>query len=205
MKIYSVNDPEFREYGRVVTGYDLTELLEGMMKTPCPEGTIYVPGDPELEKLAVSKQLEKAMYGFIPIQVGYCNGHNHKLNALEYHRSSEINIGATDFYLILGRQADVTDEYTFDTSTCKVFYAPKGTAVEVFATSLHYAPCNTGDNGFRVVIVLPRGTNYDLEEAHAGGEDAHLTAKNKWLIGHPEGGLPEGSPMGLIGENITID
>ncbi|MBQ9643016.1 MAG: DUF4867 family protein, partial [Lachnospiraceae bacterium] len=89
MKIYSVNDPEFREYGRVVKGYDLTELLEGMMKTPCPaDGTIYVPGDPELEKLAVSKQLEEQMYGFIPIQVGYCNGHNKLLNALEYHRSS---------------------------------------------------------------------------------------------------------------------
>ena len=99
----------------------------------------------------------------------------------------------------------MTDEYTFDTSTCKIFHCPKGVAVEVFATSLHYAPCNTGDNGFRVIVVLPKGTNLDLDAAHAGGEDGHLTAKNKWLLGHPEGGLPEGSPMGLIGENITID
>lgn len=176
-----------------------------MEKTPCPDDVVYVASDPELEKIPVCEDLRRVTYGELPVQVGYCNGHNNKLNALEYHRSSEINIGATDFYLILARQADVTDEYTLDTSTCKVFYAPKGTAVEVFATSLHYAPCNTGGKGFRVVIVLPRGTNYDLEEAHAGGEDAHLTAKNKWLIGHPEGGLPEGSPMGLIGENITLE
>ena len=204
MKIYQVTDPEFREYGRIIKGIDFSELLEGMEKTPCPDDVVYVASDPELEKIPVCEDLRRVTYGELPVQVGYCNGHNNKLNALEYHRSSEINIGATDFYLILARQADVTDEYTLDTSTCKVFYAPKGTAVEVFATSLHYAPCNTGGKGFRVVIVLPRGTNYDLEEAHAGGEDAHLTAKNKWLIGHPEGGLPEGSPMGLIGENITL-
>ena len=205
MKIYQVTDPEFREYGRIIKGIDFSELLEGMEKTPCPDDVVYVASDPELEKIPVCENLRRVTYGELPVQVGYCNGHNNKLNALEYHRSSEINIGATDFYLILARQADVTDEYTLDTSTCKVFYAPKGTAVEVFATSLHYAPCNTGGKGFRVVIVLPRGTNYDLEEAHAGGEDAHLTAKNKWLIGHPEGGLPEGSPMGLIGENITLE
>ena len=205
MQIYQVTDPEFREYGRIIKGIDFSELLEGMEKTPCPDDVVYVASDPELEKIPVCEDLRRVTYGELPVQVGYCNGHNNKLNALEYHRSSEINIGATDFYLILARQADVTDEYTLDTSTCKVFYAPKGTAVEVFATSLHYAPCNTGGKGFRVVIVLPRGTNYDLEEAHAGGEDAHLTAKNKWLIGHPEGGLPEGSPMGLIGENITLE
>ena len=205
MKIYQVTDPEFREYGRIIKGIDFSKLLEGMEKTPCPDDVVYVASDPELEKIPVCEDLRRVTYGELPVQVGYCNGHNNKLNALEYHRSSEINIGATDFYLILARQADVTDEYTLDTSTCKVFYAPKGTAVEVFATSLHYAPCNTGGKGFRVVIVLPRGTNYDLEEAHAGGEDAHLTAKNKWLIGHPEGGLPEGSPMGLIGENITLE
>ncbi len=205
MQIYQVTDPEFREYGRIVKGIDFAPLLEGLEKTPCPDDVIYVAGDPELEKLPVCEEIQRVVYGELPIQVGYCNGHNHKLNALEYHRSSEMNVGSTDFYLILGRQADVTDEYTFDTSTCKIFHCPKGVAVEVFATSLHYAPCNTGDNGFRVIVVLPKGTNLDLDAAHAGGEDGHLTAKNKWLLGHPEGGLPEGSPMGLIGENITID
>ena len=205
MIIYQVTDPEFREYGRIIRGIDFTQLLEGLEKTPCPEGTIYVASDPELEKLPVYQELQRVTYGELPIQIGYCNGHNHMLNALEYHRSSEVNVGCTDFYLILGRQADVTDEYTFDTATCKAFYVPKGVAVEVFATSLHYAPCNTGGKGFRVIVVLPRGTNYDLDETHEGGEDAHLTAKNKWLLGHPEGGLAEGSPMGLIGENLSIE
>lgn len=44
-----------------------------------------------------------------------------------------------------------------------------------------------------------------MEKSHAGGEDARMLAKNKWLIGHAEGGLPEGAHIGLIGENITIE
>ena len=86
----------------------------------------------------------------------------------------------------------------------EAFLVPAGTTVEVYATTLHYAPCSVGDNGFRVGIVLPKDTNLDLDDKHEGGEDSHLTAKNKWLIGHPEGGLPEGSPMGLVGVNISL-
>ena len=130
---------------------------------------------------------------------------NHKLNALEYHRSSELNLGADEFYLILGKQTDITPDGTFDTSTCKVFRAPAGVPVEVYATTLHYAPCNKKKEGFRVLVVLPKGTNTELSGRHSGGEDGHLTAVNKWLLGHPEGGLPEGSPMGLVGENLTVE
>ena len=36
-------------------------------------------------------------FGGLPVQIGYCNGSNVKLNALEYHRSSEIDIAVTDF------------------------------------------------------------------------------------------------------------
>jgi hypothetical protein len=49
-----------------------------------------------------------------------------------------------------------------------------------------------------------KDTNLALDKEHAGGEDARLTAKNKWLLGHPEGGLPEGSPIALKGVNICI-
>ena len=36
------------------------------------------------------------------------------------------------------------------------------------------------------------------------GEEKLLAAVNKWLIGHEEGGLPEGSFIGLKGENIEV-
>ncbi len=205
MEIKQITDPSFRKYGRIIKDVDFSEFVEKLMETPLPEDVIYVPSAPELEALPVFADLKTKVYGELPIQVGYCNGHNHKLNALEYHRCSEVNIAAMDAVLILGSQQDITDDFTYDTSKAEAFLLPKGTAVEVYATTLHYAPCNQGDAGFRVSIVLPKGTNTDLDEQHAGGEDGHLTAKNKWLLGHPEGGLPEGSPMGLTGENLTIE
>ena len=106
--------------------------------------------------------------------------------------------------LLVGHQQDITPEFTYDTALVEAFLLPKGTAVEVYATTLHYAPCSVGDQGFQVGIILPRGTNYPLKAEHKGWEDSLLAAANKWLIGHPEGGLPEGSHLGLIGENITV-
>ena len=141
----------------------------------------------------------------MPIQIGFCNGNNYKLNALEYHRSSEIDVAASDLILLLGWQQDIEEGYTYDTSKVEAFLLPKGVGVELYATTLHYAPCNSTEEGFRCAIVLPDGTNLPLDENHcAGGEDALITAKNKWLIGHAEGGLPEGCHIGLKGENICV-
>ena len=106
--------------------------------------------------------------------------------------------------ILICSEQDVEDDFTYDTSKMEAFEAPAGAVLEFYGTTLHYAPCNGSEEGFRVAIVLPKDTNLPLDEKHAGGEDKHLTAKNKWLIGHPEGGLPEGSPMGLIGENVRI-
>lgn len=206
MEIKKITDAAFRKYGRVVKGVDFTELVEALKKTPDYEGVAYEPSVPELEATAAMKELQKVTYGELPIQIGYCNGVNYKLNAVEYHRSSEINVAATDAVLILGMQQDITDEYTYETAKMEAFLVPAGTAVEVYATTLHYAPCSAGaDNQqFKVGIVLPKGTNYPLEGAHAGYEDDLITATNKWLIGHAEGGLPEGAHIGLIGKNLDI-
>ncbi len=202
MKIYSVTDERFGKYGKVIEGIDFSGLVKAMEETPCPDDVVYVPGDEKLEALPVMKELAEITYGELPIQIGYCNGHNCMLNALEYHRSSEVNVAATDAVLMLGSQQDITKDFTYDTSKVEAFLVPAGVAVEVYATTLHYAPCGVDGAGFKVAIVLPKGTNLDLDREHKGGEDGHLTAKNKWLLGHPEGGLPEGSPMGLIGKNL---
>lgn len=212
MKILSVNDPEFRAYGKVVTNVDFTGLLEALKKTPVPEGVAYEPSVPLLEAASAMEQLTAVTYGEMPIQIGYCNGHNELLNALEYHRDSEINVAATDAILMLGLAAEVEEDFTYDTANVKAFLVPAGTAVEVYATTLHYAPCGVNGAGFQVAIVLPRGTNYPLSQKHASAvngkapsEDALITAVNKWLIGHAEGGLDEGCFIGLKGKNLNIN
>ena len=205
MKIQNVADDAFRRYGKVLEGYDFTELLKEMKHTPVPEDVTYVPSVEEMEALPVAKELQNKGYGGLPIEIGYCNGHNKKLNGLEYHRSSEINVAVTDLVLLIGHQQDVEKDYTYDTSKAEAFLVPAGTAIEVYATTLHYAPCHVNESGFQCVVVLPKGTNTELTfEKAAEGEDKLLTAKNKWLIGHTEGGLPENAWIGLKGENITI-
>ena len=204
MEIKKVTDAAFRKYGRTIPEFDFSELVEKLAETPLPEGVVYEPSVEFLEALSVKGKLETAYYGELPIQIGYCNGHNHLLNAVEYHRSSEADIAADDLILLLGSQQDITDDYTYDTSKIEAFLCPKGTAVELYATTLHYAPCSVGDAGFRCGIVLPKDTNLPLDSRHAGYEDALITAKNKWLIGHAEGGLDAGSHIGLIGENISV-
>ena len=162
MRIQNVADDAFRRYGKVLEGYDFTELLKEMKHTPVPEDVTYVPSVEEMEALPVAKELQNKGYGGLPIEIGYCNGHNKKLNGLEYHRSSEINVAVTDLVLLIGHQQDVEKDYTYDTSKVEAFLVPAGTAIEVYATTLHYAPCHVNESGFQCVVVLPKGTNTEL-------------------------------------------
>ena len=205
MTVKKVTDPAFKAYGRVIKGYDFSGLLKAMEQTPLPEDVIYIPSLPEMEALPAAKELENGIYGQMPIQIGCCNGHNKKLNAVEYHRDSEVDIAVDDLILILGKQQDIEEDHTYDTSRMEAFLVPAGTAVEVYATTLHYAPCHVKNEGFRCVIVLPRDTNLDMEPVEVKDpEDRLLFARNKWLIGHAQGGLPEGAFIGLKGENLSV-
>jgi hypothetical protein len=208
MKVYSVYDPEFKEYGQVVTGYDVTELVETLDKvTPLPEGVVYVPEQPELQALSVTQELSDRLYGGMPIQMGWCNGHNTKLNCLEYHRDSETNLGTEDFILLLGKQGQIEEDGLFDTANIKAFKVPAGVPVEVFATSLHYAPCSAKKGaGFKVLVVLPKGTNTEKPAFQPQNrEDTLLTARNKWLLAHPDSDEAKGGAViGLKGKNTDI-
>ena len=206
MKIYSVTDPEFKPYGKVLTGYDTAELVEAMEKIALPaEGTAYEPGIASLEACKAYADFQDRAYGGMPIQIGMCWGYNTKLNCLEYHRDSEVNIGAGDFVLLLAKMDDITDG-VLDTACVKAFRAPRGVAVEVYATTLHYAPCQVDEGGFRVAVVLPKGTNTAKPDyAAQNEEDTWMTARNKWLLAHAESSeAKSGAYVGLKGVNIDI-
>lgn len=207
LKIQKVTDAAFRAYGRVVTGYDFTEFLDVLAKnTEAPDHVIYVPSDEKLEALAVAKELADNVYGGMPIQIGYCNGTNTKLNCLEYHKDSEINIAADDVVLLVAKQQDAS-EGSIDSSKVEAFYVEKGMAVELYATSMHYAPCSAKNGqSFRVAIVLPRGTNGPKPEIICkNSEDERLFASNKWLLAHKDTDeAKQGAVIGITGENIDI-
>ena len=90
---------------------------------------------------ARGQELAAGVYGGMPIQLGWCNGHNTKLNCLEYHRDSELNLGSRDFILLVAKREDMEDG-RLDTAKVQAFHCPAGVLVEVYATTLHYAPCS---------------------------------------------------------------
>ena len=207
--IRSVEDPEFASYGRIVTGYDFSPLLTYLEeKTEIPEaGNIYVASEPGLEAFPVMQALQNGFYGEMPIQIGYCNGRNTTYNGFEFHKGSEINVAATDFMLVLGHTWEIQNN-TYRVEDAKVFFVKKGTAIEMYQTTLHLSPCRVTDEGFRDVVVLPRGTNTPLE--HKGeateAEAGLLLQKNKWVIAHPnrEPLIKQGAHPGLLGENKEL-
>ena len=170
MKILNVRDAEFKAYGKVVEGLDVSSLLKALEETPKPDDVIYVASDEKLE----------------------------------YHRDSEVNVALTDLILILGKEQDIEAGSTYDTSKMEAFLVPAGTVIEVYATTLHYAPCNVNGNKFCTAVILPKGTNTDAPAAQNNtGEDKLLFARNKWLIAHKDAKI-EGAFEGLIGENLSV-
>lgn len=204
MEIYSIQDEKFRKYGKVWNNIECSRIIKEMEHTPLPEDVIYVPSVEEMEVLPEAEEFQNRMFGGMPIQIGYCNGNNKKLNAVEYHRNSEINIAVTDLVLLLGWLPDVKEDHTYETDRIEAFFVPAGSVVEMYGTTLHYAPCNKEDGGFKCVVILPKGTNTEIDfTLPASGEDRLMTAKNKWLIAHEEAAI-EGAFNGLKGENVSI-
>jgi len=203
LKIYSVNDPEFLTFGKVVKHLDVSSLIDEAKKIALPEnGSSYQASTPAFEALPVAKEIADYFYGTMPTEIGYCWGHSSFLNATEWHSSSEVNIAVTPMILFLGHIWDIVDG-KIDASKFTAFYVPQGAVLEVFATTLHFCPCETSSEGFGCIVALPLGTNTDLE---AKTDDPMLFRKNKWIIAHEENeGLQNrGVIPGISGENYQI-
>ncbi len=94
-----------------------------------------------------------------------------------------------------------------DTSCVEGFYLPRGTAVELYATTLHFSPCKVSDEGFKCIVILPNGTNESLPQLPHNpiAEEQLLWMRNKWLLAHPESApAAKGAWVGLTGENLKL-
>lgn len=208
--IYPVSDRRFETYGRVVTGYDFGDLITYMEEnTAIPDrGNVYVASVPELEQFPVFIELQNNLYGGMEIQAGYCNGRNRTYNGFEYHKGSEVNVAVTDFMLVLGHTWLIRDN-TYRVEDAEVFFIEKGTAFEMYQTTLHLSPCRTSTEGFQDIVFLPRGTNMPLtgEKQELEEEGRLLLQTNKWVIAHPdrEPLIRQGACPGLIGENKELN
>lgn len=203
IQIYSVNDSEFKTFGRVIENLNTTEIITAAKKIANPEaGSVYTPNEESFEKLQIAAQIKDEFFGTLPTQIGYCYGHNSFLNAAEWHFSSEINIAVTPLVLILGHVWDI-ENGKIDSSSFKAFYLPAGTVAEVFATTLHFCPCETEESGFGCVVGLPLDTNISLDST---AENPLLFRKNKWIIAHEKNTplINRGVISGITGTNYEI-
>ncbi|RGH19072.1 DUF4867 family protein [Ruminococcus sp. AF12-5] len=211
VEILSVRDTRFESYGRIIDGFDFSELLDYMEEqTEIPEnGNIYTASVSEMENTDIAEKVKNLIYGEMPIEIGYCNGRNTTYNGFEYHKGSEINIAVTDFMLVLGHSWEIK-ENTYKIEDAKVFFVEKGTAIEMYQTTLHLSPCRVCDEGFKDIVILPRGTNTPLEKKEQclceNSEGRLLLQKNKWVIAHPEREplIRQGAYPGLLGENKEL-
>ena len=203
VEFYDVSDKEFAPFGRMIKGLDAAEMIEAAKKIPNPEsGSSYLPSVEDFESLKIASEIKNEFFGSLPTQIGYCWGHSNFLNATEWHTSSEINVAVTPLVLILGHIWDIADG-KIDSSKFKAFYLPAGTVVEVYATSLHFCPCEVSEDGFGCVVGLPEGTNTNLE---IETKDKLLFRKNKWIIAHVDNEplKNRGVVAGITGTNYEI-
>lgn len=203
IKLYSVNEIEFKTFGRVIKDLDTAEIISAAEAIINPEtGSAYSPREASFEKLKISAQIKSEYFGTLPTQIGYCYGHSNFLDAAEWHTSSEINIAVTPLVLILGHIWDI-ENGKIDSSRFKAFYLPKGTAVEVYSTTLHFCPCEVEKGGFGCVVGLPLDTNTPLD---ATPDNPLLFRKNKWIIAHEQNMslINRGVISGITGENFEI-
>jgi len=212
-KAQSVTSQDFKKYGMIHEGYQVDSLCKEAEKIDMPEsGCLYEASIPTLEATADFQRFIDIYAGEQAFQCGMCWGHNKHLDGVEYHRASEILVAVTDMVVMLGDRRDLDEEFRYNSELIEAFSLPKGSVVELFATTLHLAPSTLDPTGFRCIVILPRGTNEPLSEegkeitSKAVGEHRLLFARDKWLLFHPDtdGAKKGGIYPGVYGENYKL-
>lgn len=209
-RILTVSDPEFATYGTVHPHIRVPKMREYVYANrDMPSCEVYEPCAKELMEMDEAVCFTQFAYGETACQVGYYSGFCSRLNALEYHKCSEVLVEFEPAVLILGHIWDIKDG-KLDSARLELFYVPADTCVELYAPTLHFAPCMVTQAGVRQVVCQTATTNTDLihpELMTDEGENRLLYQKNKWVLIHPEAAASFGpnAVQGIEGENISVN
>ena len=188
-------DDSFKEYGCIIQ-QDMQEAID--YASTYQNINAYDTSVQALEEMSCMQELINDVYGYLDVMAGVVTGKNEVLNGLEYHQCSETIIAVTDYILALGKRQDM-EENDYDIEKCELFYVPKGTVVELYATTLHYTPITVKDS-FKTICLLLRRTGDSCQRRGI------LKKKNKWFITHKDNveKVQAGDYPGLKGEMIHI-
>jgi hypothetical protein len=185
-----VEDLDFLKYGRVldfkVQGYLI--YAKSHIKVP-KNGVDYSEKDDCLMRLSKEKEwMEDYVYGQMPVEVGYCCGHNKVMNGMEWHCGCEVNIAITDFVLFLASFSSLelnSGQVKLNTADVQAVYVPKGYTIALNPLVLHFTPIEVEQTGFSTIVILPNNTNETLLQV---SKVPYLKAKNSWIIYHKDTG-----------------
>ena len=207
-KILSIDDPDFKKYGKVYTKYDISEVKDYMdknVKISSPSN-FYTPSNKDLEKIPAIQEMGKDIYAFMPIEAGECTGQSTNFSAIEYHQGSETNIMLTDVLMVLGQRStlDTKGEYS-PSEDGQIFFVPAGTVVEFYSTTLYYAPIKVHDSGFSIIVILIKGSNEELP-ADFKSDNKRIVKQNKFQLVDPsrKDKIAIGVQVGLTGKLIEM-
>lgn len=207
-KILSIDDPDFKKYGKVYTKYDISEVKDYMdknVKISSPSN-FYTPSNKDLEKIPAIQEMGKDIYAFMPIEAGECTGQSTNFSAIEYHQGSETNIMLTDVIMVLGQRStlDTKGEYS-PSEDGQIFFVPTGTVVEFYSTTLHYAPIKVHDSGFSIIVILIKGSNEELP-ADFKSDNKRIVKQNKFQLvdSSRKDKIAIGVEVGLTGKLIEM-
>ncbi|MEK6190580.1 MAG: DUF4867 family protein [Carnobacterium alterfunditum] len=206
-EIYDITDPKFNAFGNILEGYDLTDIqnyAKENIEIP-KEGNSYSPSNPNLENFEVVKEIGAEIYAGLPIEAGECSGQNISFSAFEFHQGSEVNLILTDVIMILGKRDQIVNGYFNAQEDAKAFYIPAGSVIEMYGTTLHYSPCKVHESGFKVIVILIKGSNESLA-IDFKSKNKQIIKINKFQMVHEsrKDKIEQGIKKGLSGELIEI-
>lgn len=204
LKIKSVADDAFAQFGQIISLPYQDKLAQQLAATDIPSSNNkYVRADQAFLADEQRQVVAREWYGEQAIEIGYCNGNSSQINALEFHNCSEINLAGTDLVLFLAHRNQLHDNQ-LNTNQTQAFFVPQGTAIEIYSTTMHFAPCRVWQAGFKCLVILVDQTNTPLTTARKSSD--LLFQHNKWLLTHQENQrmVQQDAYVGLIGKNLAV-
>ena len=207
-KIYDIHDSSFSDYGVVYPFDNVSEIDDVISQYAKPkDGMKYVSPLKELESKRLINKIKYDIFGDMPIDVGLTFGHSEEFTAFEYHQCSEVNIMLDDVIMVLGKRQTLETYGTIDPNReAKMFYVPKGSIIELYNDTLHYAPLQVTSEGYKVVVIVISGTNTSLSE-NVVTANPRLVKKGKFQVVHAcrKDKLAQGYKLAVVGDVIKTN
>ena len=206
--IKKTTDQAFAKYGKIYTNYDVSDVIKYMDDNITIDQTsnVYVPSNAELEKVPSMQTIGTDIYAGMPFEAGECTGQSSNFTAVEYHQGSELNVMLTDVVMVLGKRSVLEESGTFNAKEqAELFFVPRGTVVEFYSDTLHYSPIKVDDSGFKIIVMLPAGSNHPLPE-NFHSNNPRIVKKNKFQVVHESrtDKIEQGAQIEVSGDLIEL-